>query len=187
LAFLNTNTASAVAMLTWLAFDGVRGKKPSATHACIGAVVGLVAITPAAGFVSVRAAISIGMIGSLVSNLALTFKHRLKIDDTLDVCHGLGGITGMILTAVFATKDGVIAGHAALLVNHLKGLAITLPFTFLGSYALYKITDIFVPLRVAEDDEKAGLDFSQHGEQYHSSKFLVRGFSADQGDEHTHV
>jgi len=189
LAFLNTNTASAVAMLTWLAFDGVRGKKPSATHACIGAVVGLVAITPAAGFVSVRAAIGIGMIGALVSNLALTFKHHLKIDDALDVflCHGLGGITGMVLTAVFATKDGVIAGDTALLVNHLKGLAITLPFTFLGSYALYKVTDIFVPLRVAEDDEKAGLDVSQHGEQYHSSKYVVRGFSSEHVDEQTHV
>ncbi len=186
LAFLNTNTASSVAMIAWLALDGARGKKASATNACIAAVVGLVTITPAAGFVSVRAAVAIGLIGAVVSNLALAYKHYLRIDDALDVllCHGLGGITGMILTAVFATNGGLISGSTDLFVNHLIGLGITIPFTFFGSLLLYKVTDILVPFRVTEDEEKAGLDFSQHGEQYHSSKFVVRGFSSAGGEEH---
>jgi Amt family ammonium transporter len=183
LAFLNTNTASSVAMLTWLALDGLRGKKPSATNACIAAVVGLVAITPAAGYVPVAASMVIGMVGAIVSNIALSYKHLLKLDDALDVfaCHGLGGITGMILTSVFATSkvnsaivdQGLTSGDSKLFMNHLLGLCIAVAFSFVGSFVLLKITNIFVPLRVTTDEEKQGLDLSQHGEQYHSSQGIV--------------
>ena len=98
LAFATTNTASAAAMLGWMFFDWMRGRKPSAMGACIGAVVGLVAITPAAGFVTVRESIVIGLVASVISNLAVHWKTKSTLDDTLDVfpCHGVGGMVGMI-------------------------------------------------------------------------------------------
>jgi Amt family ammonium transporter len=165
-AFLNTNTASAVAMLTWIFFDKARGKKASVMGACIGAVVGLVAITPAAGLVSVGASIVIGFVASIISNLALHMKSTLKIDDTLDVfpCHGLGGIVGMILTAVFAKDVGLIFGETKTFMYHLLALVIVVIYTFGGSYLLYIITSKITPMRVTEKDEIDGLDISQHGE-----------------------
>ena len=100
LAFATTNTASAAAMMAWIFIDWVRGRKPSAIGACIGAVVGLVAITPAAGFVTIAASIVIGVLAAGASNMALYWKSRSSIDDTLDVfpCHGVGGMSGMVLT-----------------------------------------------------------------------------------------
>ncbi len=166
LAFLNTNTASAVAMLTWMFFDRLRNRKSSALGACIGAVVGLVAITPAAGFVSVGASVLIGFIAALVSNLAMGWRAKTGVDDTLDVfpCHGLGGIVGMILTAVFAKDVGLVAGETRTFWFHLLALAIVMVFTFVGSYALYWLSDLIKPLRVNEEEERQGLDLSQHGE-----------------------
>jgi Amt family ammonium transporter len=166
LAFLNTNTASAVAMITWMFFDRLRGKKSSALGACIGAVVGLVGITPAAGFVSVGAAILIGFITALVSNIALGFKAKSGVDDTLDVfpCHGLGGIVGMILTAVFAKDVGLIFGETKTFFFHLLALVLVMVFAFGGSYILYIISNAIKPLRVNEEEERLGLDISQHGE-----------------------
>src|SRR5690606_8926512 len=119
--------------------EGLRGKKVSALGACIGAVVGLVAITPAAGFVSIGASVLIGFITSLTSNLALSLKARTEIDDTLDVfpCHGLGGIMGMILTAVFAKDVGLIYGETKTFFYHMLALLIVMTFCFFGSYALY--------------------------------------------------
>src|SRR6187397_718389 len=126
LAFVNTNLASAAAMLAWIMLDAARGKKPSALGACIGAVVGLVAITPAAGYVDYGPSIFIGFIASIVSNYAVHWKSKSDIDDTLDVfpCHGIGGITGMIATAVFAKSGGVITGSYILLGYHLLALLI---------------------------------------------------------------
>lgn len=166
LAFLNTNTASATAMLTWMFLESYRGKKPSALGACIGAVVGLVAITPAAGFVSIGAALLIGFISSLVSNLALSLKSKTDIDDTLDVfpCHGLGGIVGMILTGVFAKDVGLIAGKTETFTNHLWALLLVMGYCFVVSYGLYWISNFTRPLRVSAEDEMVGLDLSQHGE-----------------------
>lgn len=167
LAFVNTNIASATAMLCWIIIDTVRGLKPSALGACIGAVVGLVAITPAAGFVSIGASIFIGVFSAAVSNYAVHWKSvKTTIDDTLDVfpCHGMGGITGMIFTGVFAQNGGLITGSTTLFFNHLIALAIVSVFTFGGSYLLYKVTDMLIPLRVDEDKEDLGLDLSQHGE-----------------------
>ena len=109
LAFTTTMVASAAAMLAWIFFDAVRGKKISAMGACIGAVVGLVAITPAAGFVTIPHALFIGFAASIISNLAVRAKNKSNLDDTLDVfpCHGVGGIVGMILTGVFAKEVGL--------------------------------------------------------------------------------
>jgi Amt family ammonium transporter len=165
-AFLTTNTASAAAMLGWIFFDCARGRKPSALGACIGAVVGLVAITPAAGFVSVGASMFIGLAASVVSNIAVHVRTKSDLDDTLDVfpCHGVGGMTGMLLTAVFADNVGLIHGETDTLVNHLYALGIVATFTLLGSYILYVISDLIIPARVSDAEESMGLDLSQHGE-----------------------
>jgi Amt family ammonium transporter len=168
-AFLNTNTASAAAMLAWILFDGYKGAKPSAMGACIGAVVGLVAITPAAGYVTVGQSFFIGCISSIVSNLAVRYSSRFVIDDTLDVfpCHGLGGITGMILTAVFARTDtasGLLYGGVSLFFTHIVALLIVVLYSFCGSFILFKLTDFLIPLRVTDEQELQGLDISQHGE-----------------------
>ncbi len=166
LAFATTNTASAAAMLAWIFLERVRGNKASAVGACIGAVVGLVAITPAAGFVSVGASMAIGTIASVVSNMVVHWRARTELDDTLDVfpCHGVGGITGMLLTAVFARDGGLITGKTDLLVHHLMGLGVVTVFSLGGSFVLYKITNLLVPLRVTREEEEEGLDQSQHGE-----------------------
>jgi Amt family ammonium transporter len=165
-AFVTTNTASAAAMLAWIFFDGVRGRKPSAMGGCIGAVVGLVAITPAAGFVSVGASIFIGTVSSIISNIAVHWKSKSRLDDTLDVfpCHGIGGIVGMICTGIFAREVGLIAGETETFFHHLIALVGVIIFSFVGSYLIYKITNMIVPLRVSKEEELAGLDLSQHGE-----------------------
>lgn len=165
-AFLNTNTASAAAMLSWMFFDAVRGRKVSAVGGAVGAVVGLVAITPAAGYVTVGASILIGTVASIISNMAVYWKNQSNLDDTLDVfpCHGLGGAVGMIATGIFAQGVGLIYGDPKTFLYHLLALVIVGVFTFGGSYILYKITDMIIPIRVTEDQEELGLDMSQHGE-----------------------
>lgn len=173
-AFLNTNTASAAAMLAWILWDGINGKKPSAMGACIGAVVGLVAITPAAGYVTVGHSLFIGALASVISNYAVHLKTKSTLDDTLDVfpCHGLGGIVGMILTGVFATTqvnsaggNGLLFGGQHLFNMHLLALLLVSLYTFGGAFILYKVVNMFTPLRVEEELETLGLDLSQHGER----------------------
>lgn len=143
---------------------------------CIGAVVGLVAITPAAGYVSVPHSMAIGIISAVVSNLVVEWRTRTTIDDTLDVfpCHGVGGMVGMLLTGVFAsqkvnsantTGDGLFFGHTHLFFVQLIALAGVSVFAFFGSLLLLKITDMISPLRVSAQDEIIGLDISQHGEK----------------------
>jgi Amt family ammonium transporter len=167
-AFLTTNTASAAAMLAWIVVDGLRGQKPSALGACIGAVVGLVAITPAAGFVTVGHSIVIGLVSSVVSNIAVAYKNKVGLDDTLDVfpCHGLGGTVGMLLTAVFAKDVGLIHGKFETMGVHLLAMLIVAGFTFGGSFLLYKVVGFLIPLRVTSEQESQGLDLSQHGESF---------------------
>ncbi len=166
LAFATTNTASAAAALAWMAFDVLRGRQPSAVGACVGAVVGLVAITPAAGYVSIGASIFIGTIASVISNVVVHVKSKSTLDDTLDVfpCHGVGGMVGMLATGVFARGVGLTSGSPRTFLVHVGALAIASAFTFVGSYVLYKITDAIIPLRVTEVQEELGLDLSQHGE-----------------------
>lgn len=172
LAFLTTNTASAAGMLGWIFFDMVLQRKPSALGACIGAVVGLVAITPAAGFVSVGSSIAIGCFSAVISNVAVSWKGKSQLDDTLDVfpCHGVGGILGMIFTAIFARDGGLITGSTTLFTAHMIALVIVSAFCFIGSYLLFKLVDILLPIRVSVEDEALGLDLSQHGEMLYTSK-----------------
>ena len=166
IAFANTNLASATSMLTWIFLERFQNRKMSALGACIGAIVGLVAITPAAGFVSLGSSIFIGFTASIVSNFAIRWNKKSEIDDTLDVfpSHGVGGIVGMILTGVFAEEVGLVYGETTTFVNHLIALVLVAVFTFVGSYVLYKITDLLLSMRVREDQEYRGLDASQHGE-----------------------
>ncbi|MCZ8355221.1 MAG: ammonium transporter [Cyclobacteriaceae bacterium] len=165
-AFATTNMASASAMLTWVLFDALVGRKISAVGACIGAVVGLVAITPAAGFVSLGQSVFIGFVAALVSNVAVYYKNKTSLDDTLDVfpCHGVGGIVGMILTAVFAKDVGAVFGNYSTLQYHLLALVIVGIFTFGGAYLIFKIVGSITRLRVSKEEEKLGLDISQHAE-----------------------
>jgi len=167
IAFANTNIASATAMLTWVFYERMHGRKMSAVGACIGAVVGLVAITPAAGFVNIGHSMLIGFVAAIVSNWAIHVKNKSGIDDTLDVfpSHGVGGIVGMLLTAVFATEVGLIYNETTTLLYHLLALVITAIFCFFGSYGLYMIVDRMLTMRVKEEQENRGLDLSQHGEQ----------------------
>ncbi|MEZ4874521.1 MAG: ammonium transporter [Flavobacteriaceae bacterium] len=166
IAFANTNLASAASMLTWIFLDRFQNRKMSSLGACIGAIVGLVAITPAAGFVSISQSIFIGFIAAIVSNFAIRLNKRAEIDDTLDVfpSHGVGGIVGMILTGVFAKDVGLIYGETQTFLYHLLALVLVGIFTFIGSYLLYKVTDVLLSMRVREDQEYRGLDLSQHGE-----------------------
>jgi Amt family ammonium transporter len=168
MAFATTTIASASAMLTWVFFDRINGRKVSALGACIGAVVGLVAITPAAGFVSVPRSMFFGFAAAIVSNLMVNWKSLKKIDDTLDVfaCHGVGGIMGMILTAIFAEgKDAsLLHGGWNIFGHHMMALVLVAAYSFFGAIVLYKITNFFIPLRVSEEAEKQGLDLSQHNE-----------------------
>src|SRR5918911_1479989 len=167
MAFATTNTASASAALAWIFFDGMRGNKPSALGACVGAVVGLVAITPAAGYVSVGESIFIGTCASVISNLCVHWKNKAAtLDDTLDVfpCHGVGGMVGMLMTGLFAKDVGLTSGHAYTFLVHCAALVFVAAFSFAGSWILYKLTDLVIPLRVSSDQEEIGLDLSQHGE-----------------------
>ncbi len=169
MAFATTTIASASAMITWIFFDRIRGRKVSTLGACVGAVVGLVAITPSAGFVSVPKSIFFGFIAAIISNAMLNWKFLKKFDDTLDVfaCHGVGGIVGMLLTAIFAEGENasLLHGGVSIFMHHIIALFIVSAFTFLGSLLLYKITNYIIPLRVSEESENVGLDISQHDEK----------------------
>ncbi len=174
-ALATTCIAAGSAGLSWMFFDVVRGKKPSVLGFCIGAIVGLVAITPGAGFVAIPQSIFIGAFTAIVSNLAVYWKSKTKLDDTLDVfpCHGVGGIVGMLLTGVFATKtvnpdgvDGLLYGNPEFFFIQLKALAVVVIFSFVGSYLIFKFINLIQPIRVSSEDEEEGLDATQHNEKY---------------------
>ncbi|WP_276366401.1 ammonium transporter [Chryseolinea sp. H1M3-3] len=182
-AFATTNTASAAAGLAWILFDAARGKKPSAIGFCIGAVVGLVAITPAAGFVTIPSSLFIGTFAAIISNVVVHWKSKTSLEDTLDVfpCHGVGGAVGMLMTGLLATQavnganttgNGLlIDGSTNLIVIHLIALVIVVAFSFVGSLILLKITDLISPLRVTAEEMKVGSDYSQHGENLFPADF----------------
>jgi Amt family ammonium transporter len=191
-AFGTTNTAAAAGGLAWMFFDVVKGKKPSVLGFCIGAVVGLVAITPAAGFVGIPQSIIIGVVGALISNIAVGIKQKSKLDDTLDVfpCHGLGGIVGMLLTGVFANQlahgikdaSGAAAGPQGWFYGNFeffwiqfKAMAIVVAYSFTVSFLIFKFINFVLPLRVTEEEEELGLDESQHNEKYVQGTLLVNG------------
>jgi ammonium transporter, Amt family len=181
-AFTTTNIAAAAAGLSWMFFDVLKGKKPSVLGFCIGAVVGLVAITPAAGFVAIPQSITIGVVAAIISNIAVYYKHKSKLDDTLDVfpCHGVGGMVGMLLTGVFATKtvngagvDGLMAGNFDFFFTQVKALGIVVGYSFLMSYGIFKLINLINPIRVSVEEEELGLDETQHNEKYLQGTLLV--------------
>ena len=169
-AFLNTTTASGMAMMTWIFFDCLRGRKPSAMGAAVGCVVGLVAITPSAGYVTIGQSIFIAFVITIICNIAVYWRSRSRIDDALDVfpTHGTGGIFGTILTGIFI-QEGLIAGTwdgFVIFLYHLLAVAIVIVYTFLMSYFGYWLVDHFIPMRVSAKSERIGLDVSQHDEHY---------------------
>jgi Amt family ammonium transporter len=181
-AFATTNTAAAAAGLSWMFFDVLKGKKPSVLGFCIGAVVGLVAITPAAGFVAVPQSIFIGVLAAIISNIAVQYKQKSKLDDTLDVfpCHGVGGMVGMLMTGIFATTNvngggqmGLFYGGTAFFLTQLKGLAIVVGYSFVASFLIFKFINFILPLRVSSEEEELGLDATQHNEKYLQGTLLV--------------
>ncbi|WP_416212285.1 ammonium transporter [Nostoc sp. DedSLP03] len=179
-AFVATNTAAAAAALMWLILESVLRGKPTAVGAATGAVAGLVGITPAAGFVTPLSAILIGFITAFVCFYAISFKHKLEIDDALDTypVHGVGGTVGAILTAIFATtqvngggKDGVLRGNLGELGVELVAIVVAYVIAGIGTWIILKVIDATVGLRVKEEAELQGMDINEHGEEGYNSEF----------------
>jgi Amt family ammonium transporter len=172
-AFLTTNTAAAAAALGWMFTEWMMRGKPTVLGAASGAVAGLVAITPAAGFVGPVSSIVIGALGGALCYTACNLKSKLGYDDSLDVVgvHGVGGTWGAIATGLFATKtvnaaggDGLFFGNAGQLGTQIVAVAATFALAIVGTWVILKVVDALVGLRVSEEDEVVGLDLSQHSE-----------------------
>jgi Amt family ammonium transporter len=173
-AFVNTFLAAAVAMLAWTAVDTLKEGKPTTMGGCIGVVAGLVAITPAAGFVTTSSALVIGLAAGGICNIvARLVKTKLKLDDTLDVfaCHGVGGAIGVTMTGLLATTtvnpagaDGLFLGASKLFIANLTGVVAVAAYSMICTYVIIKAVSMMTPLRVTDSEESVGLDSSQHGE-----------------------
>ena len=172
-AFVATNLSAATATVSWMIVDTIMKGKPSATGIAIDAVCGLVAITPASGFVTPSSAIIIGLIAGVLSNLVSTWRARTRLDDTLDVfaCHGVSGIWGSIATGLFATitvnpagANGLFYGNPSQLLIQTETVLVVIAFSFVVSFVLLKIINVFSKLRVTPEEEEEGLDLSQLGE-----------------------
>lgn len=174
-AFMTTNTSAAAGMLSWMVMDMIIQGKPTVVGACTGAVLGLVAITPGAGFVPVWSAFMIGGAVSPLSYFTVSvIKKRIGFDDALDAfgCHGIGGIWGGIATGLFAKSsinpaakwDGLVFGDYHLFVAQLISIVITISVAIAGTLICSAIVKLFIPLRVSEKEEKRGMDITQHGE-----------------------
>jgi Amt family ammonium transporter len=192
-AFVTTNTATAAAVLGWMFTEWLSRGKPTVLGAASGAVAGLVAITPAAGFVTPLASILIGLVAGFLCYQACNLKARLGYDDALDVVgvHGVGGTWGALATGVFAWtavnsagKNGLIHGDPSLVLTQLKAVAATWIFCGVGTFVLLKLTDLLVGIRVPDEDEVMGLDLSQHSEQAYTGPGF--GGSLVGGHHHTH-
>lgn len=167
--------ASVAAMTVWMLCDWIFKGRPSAVGSAVGAVAGLVAITPAAGFVSMQSALIIGTVTALICNYSVRLvKKKFKADDTVDVfaCHGVGGTIGTILTAVFATTeinpngaDGLLYGGTDLLYANVVGAAVVVSYTIVMTFLIIKGISLITPVRVSKAEELTGLDISQHGEK----------------------
>lgn len=179
-AFMTTSVSAATALLSWMLIDTAKEGKPTLVGACTGLVVGLVAITPGAGFVPVWSAFIIGALVSPICYFMINLiKHRLKIDDSLDAfgCHGIGGIWGGIATGLFgqssinsvAQWDGLVFGETGLFVAQVISIIVTIAVAVVGSLICIGVIRIFTRLRVDEKDEMIGLDVTQHGENAYPS------------------
>jgi len=173
LAFTNTMLAPAATLFVWTLLDLKRTGKATAVGAATGIVVGLVAVTPAAGFVSPLGAILLGGFAAFPSYYALIWRARTRLDDSLDVvaAHGLGGTVGALLTGVLATKtwngatDGLLFGNPKQLLIQAAAVGAAIVFSGVGTFVLLKLVSLFAPLRVNSRDEGMGLDVTQHGEE----------------------
>ena len=167
LAFVNTNTAAAAALVTWALLDMARGGKMTAVGAATGLVVGLVGITPAAGFVTPLASIAIGAIAAGVSYTAIQIRSASRLDDALDVfsCHGLAGATGAVLTGVFASKGGLFTGNPAQVGVQVVAVLAAAVFAAGGTAIIVKLVQVTLGARAGVQQELAGLDVSEHGEE----------------------
>jgi Amt family ammonium transporter len=192
-ALVCTHSAAAAAMVTWLILDKLRGGHATAVGAATGVVVGLVAITPAAGFVSPLSAIAIGVLAAPCSFYALQYRSKTKVDDTLDVfaCHGVAGIAGAVLTGVFASKavnpngaDGLLFGNPRLVGVQILAVVATIAFAALGSMGILTALRAVMPLRIPIDAELSGIDLAEHGEEaYHGNDLSdLTGRSTPLGD-----
>jgi Amt family ammonium transporter len=178
-AMVVTNLAAAAAATSWMIVDWVTKGKPSAVGISVGAVCGLVAITPASGYVNVTSAIIIGLSAGVISNLVANWRSaRTKIDDSLDVfaCHGISGVWGSIAAGLFATTminnvNGFLYGNFSLLIDQILSVVVVAVYSFVGSYLLLKLINVFSPLRVSSEEEDQGLDLSQHGEEAYDLGF----------------
>jgi Amt family ammonium transporter len=173
-AFVATHFATAAAVLGWLLAEKIRDGKPSVLGGITGAVAGLVAITPASGFVTPMAALIIGFVAGLVCYWAVAvLKSKLGYDDSLDAfgVHGVGGTVGAVLTGVFASASvqegvtGMLEGNSGQLVNNILGVLVTWVLAAIGTLVILKVTDMTVGLRVTDAEELEGLDLTQHGEE----------------------
>jgi Amt family ammonium transporter len=176
-AFVVTNTATAAAALAWMIVEWVYRGKPTVLGAASGAVAGLVAITPASGFVGPMASIVIGIGAGIFCYLAVLWKSKLGYDDALDVVgiHGVGGVWGALATGLFASKainaagaDGLFYGNPAQLGIQAMAVLISVVFAFAGTFLILKIVDGMMGLRVSNEEERMGLDLSQHEERAYS-------------------
>jgi len=177
-AFVNTALAAAAGLLGWLCFERIREDYPTSLGAASGAVAGMVAITPCAGFVTPMASLLIGVVAGVVCAMAVRLKFRLRYDDSLDVLgvHGVGGLIGMLLLGLFATRSVNRAGADGLLTGggfHLLSVqalaaAVTVGFTFSVTWLIATAIDRTIGLRVSPEDESRGLDLSQHAESAYS-------------------
>ena len=173
LAFVTTMMAPAATLLVWTFLDAARSRKPTAVGAATAIVVGLVAITPAAGFISPMSAIALGAIAAVPSYLGLMIRVKTPLDDSLDVvaAHGVGGTVGALLTGLFAQKswngvaDGALFGNPKQLLIQATAVAAVLVYSGVVSFILLKVISLVTPLRAALDDEVAGLDVTLHGEE----------------------
>lgn len=192
-ALITTHTAAASALVTWILLDTWRGGHATAVGAATGAVVGLVAITPAAGFVSPMSAIAIGALAAPCSYFALQYRSKTRVDDTLDVfaCHGIAGIMGALLTGVFASKavnpngaDGLLFGNPKLIGIQLLAVMTTIVFAAVGAAAILAALRAVMRVRIPLHEEMTGIDLTEHGEEaYHGSDLSdLAGRSAPLGD-----
>jgi Amt family ammonium transporter len=172
LAFANTLLAPLATLALWMALDAFRTGRVTAVGAATAIVVGLVAVTPAAGFVSPRGALALGALAALPSYLGLLARARTRLDDSLDVvaAHGLGGLTGALLTGVFAAAAwggtaGALEGNVALVGRQALALLATVAWSAAGSWGCLKLVALVTPLRVIETHERRGLDVAEHGEE----------------------
>ena len=172
-AFVVTNTATAMAALTWMTVSWYHKRQPSVLGAAAGAVAGLVAITPASGYVNVMGAIVIGFGAGVFCYMAIRLRERIHVDDALDVwaVHGIGGTWGALATGLFATvainstaANGLFYGNPKQVLFQLAAIGASWAWAAVGTFVILKVVNIFVPLRVQEDEELLGLDISQHGE-----------------------